>query len=55
MKKTVDRSKKSNIKCWNCKYWIREERLCGNPRSLKLFREYYHRCQKFEWKEGDEK
>ena len=54
--RTVDKTKKSNIKCEHCKYWTKEglsNYHCVNKESqyYKEFRWYYNRCKAFEWKE----
>lgn len=52
----VDTTKKSNIKCENCKYRIND--MCKNHLSPKYKRIvwYWNRCKQFEWKlKGEQK
>lgn len=47
--KTVDKSKKSNIKCEHCEHWNRETGYCN---KLKNHKNYWNRCRLFEWKKS---
>jgi hypothetical protein len=52
MKRTVDRTKKSNIKCEHCKYYTRNEySRCVHPSKTGTFMNYWQRCKMFEWRE----
>lgn len=60
--KTVDITKKSNIKCEHCRHrkpeqdkrtaWNNVVMVCKNPRSPKCNKpcNYWNRCKAFEWK-----
>lgn len=47
----VDKSKKSNIKCEHCKYFIDYTipHLCQNENSKRWQVNYWNRCKHFEW------
>ena len=52
--KPVDKSKKSNIKCEHCKYFVRGDWKQGVTAHCKLtmyYRNYWNRCKSFEWAE----
>lgn len=63
MARTVDKTKKSNIKCEHCEFWrylnlrpdpyAHEGFSCSNPDSphYRTERDYYCRCKCFAWKE----
>ena len=54
MKRTVDKTKKSNVKCEHCKFWNKENALGTYAPTCLLTctrHEYYQRCKKFEWSE----
>lgn len=52
MKRTVDKSKKSNIKCEHCKHFCTDidkwetTTYCGITGAFKY---YWNRCKQFEW------
>lgn len=49
--KPIDRTKKSNIKCEHCKYWVRFKSVCSNDKSVNngKLKVYWNRCKAFEW------
>lgn len=52
--RTVDTSKKSNIKCEHCEYWNernQNDAICTNDKSQKCGTNtnYYNRCRAFSW------
>lgn len=55
-KRLVDKSKKSNIKCEHCMWYMQpnahEDMMCFNEESPKHRQliHYWNRCKKFEWK-----
>lgn len=56
MNRPIDKTKKSNIKCEHCKYYIQPESIysnayCRNDDSPKFDTtvNYWNRCKKFEW------
>lgn len=64
--KTVDKTKKSNIKCEHCQYWDKEHRktVYHTVRNMPHLpvdlptcvltgeaKNYYQRCKNFEWNE----
>ena len=55
IKRKVDRSKKSNIKCEHCKHWAGKSadinKVCNVTGNV---RNYYNRCKNFEWKDDEE-
>lgn len=55
IKRKVDKTKKSNIKCEHCKHWTDEfsdvDMVCNITGKV---RNYYHRCKNFEWKDDEE-
>lgn len=46
MKRTVDTTKKSNIKCEHCECWQNDICVITGERKS-----YWHRCKKFKWAE----
>lgn len=49
MARTIDKSKKSNVKCEHCGHWA-----CGKTSKCLLSGEeklYYNRCKNFSWRE----
>ena len=65
-KRPVDKSKKSNIKCEHCKFFIQDETAntiynhneCTSVNSPKYGKgkvHYWNRCKQFEWIERDDK
>lgn len=44
--RTVDKSKKANVKCEHCDYYDSENSFCNLLREPK---NYYNRCMKFKW------
>ncbi|KKN35019.1 hypothetical protein LCGC14_0787680 [marine sediment metagenome] len=49
MKRTVDRTKKSNIKCEHCTHWHKERFVCQRTTGVNLSRNYWNKCEFFEW------
>ena len=52
MKRQIDKTKKSNIKCEHCRYAdVNEQRdyWCSLHETPK---NYWNRCKEFEWKDG---
>jgi len=50
MRRIIDRTKKSNIKCEHCRYYVRERSICikyGHNLSI----DYWKRRACFEWPE----
>lgn len=49
-KRTIDKSKKSNIKCEHCEHWTgwasEKCKITG------VEKHYWNRCKKFEWNSG---
>ena len=56
-KKTVDITKKNNVKCEHCSFWIdsgkEDGKICCNKESKHYLnpRQYYNCCKKFKWHE----
>jgi len=48
--KPVNRTKKSNIKCEHYKHWDRKLHMCALTNEDK---NYWNRCKRFEWTEGE--
>ena len=44
--KSVDKTKKSNIKCEHCNHWNRVNGKCDVTKTIK---NYYQRCNQFDW------
>ena len=59
MSRTVDKTKKSNIKCEHCKYWDKNHLTilytCRNKEAERYGKEthYYNRCKLFKWEEQE--
>lgn len=49
MRKTVDKTKKSNIKCEHCHYYDKDISFCCNVNSPRENVNYWNRCKFFEW------
>ena len=49
MDRPVDKTKKSNIKCEHCKYYNYDRSYCGINPKVNLSKDYWNRCEKFEW------
>ena len=58
-KRQVDWTKKSNIKCEHCAFWMYEVGFrgkgctCLDSPKYKQSTHYWNRCKHFEWKEGE--
>ena len=58
-KRPVDKTKKSNIKCEHCAFWMYETSFkgtgctCLDSPKYKQSTHYWNRCKCFEWKEGE--
>lgn len=52
--KEIDKTKKSNIKCEHCNWWLYHN-LCMNENSPKYNTQtnYWNRCKCFEWRKKD--
>lgn len=53
--KPIDKTKKSNIKCEHCKYWVDTKTFCRNPNSnnFNMRKNYWNRCMQFDWVEKE--
>ena len=50
MERTVDKTKKSNIKCEHCEHWIHADNKDFQYCSLTgVAKNYWNRCKGFEW------
>ena len=49
-KKTVDTTKKSNIKCEHCEHWAKEPSY--HCMLTGAYKNYWNKCKSFEWR-GD--
>lgn len=57
MKKEIDKTKKSNIKCEHCGFWNTKENSCNNyycncedSPKYNTQTNYWNRCKNFIWK-----
>ena len=58
-KRPVDKTKKSNIKCEHCKYWLwanirKDKKVCTVNKPIEKATNYWNRCKQFEWKDKAE-
>lgn len=44
----IDKSKKSNIKCENCRHFVANCKRVLNGQ----FKDYWNRCKQFDWRKG---
>lgn len=49
--RTVDITKKANIKCEHCKYFTYHLDNYGKCSELKEKKNYWNRCKSFQWKD----
>ena len=49
MKRVVDKTKKSNIKCEHCKFYNHDIWCCQRIKNVNLSIQYWKKCDKFEW------
>jgi len=49
--RTVDTTKKSNVKCEHCKSFKYNDNNMGKCSKCKTDKYYWNRCQKFQWKD----
>ena len=57
--RTIDKTKKSNIKCEHCEYWNKDsDDFIQNKKTLEImwpctesgkYKAYYQRCSAFKW------
>ena len=50
--RSIDKSKKSNIKCEHCDYWHAFSWEIGVCVLTKKEKYYYQRCKNFDWRKG---
>lgn len=51
MKRTVNKDNPKNIYCDHCKHWNRGTCKCTKSKYYQNYRDYYHRCKCFEWRD----
>ena len=50
MKRTVDKTKESNIKCEHCTYANRDEQKGYWCMFHAMYKNYWNRCKEFKWR-----
>lgn len=50
-KRTVDKTKKSNIKCEHCQFYDKQIYCCQRNPKVNLSIPYWRRCDYFTWRE----
>lgn len=53
MKRRVDKTKKSNIKCEHCKYWERPDDMVYGKCFWDIKKNYWNRCENFDWRDDE--
>lgn len=51
MKRPVDKTKKSNMKCEHCRFYMNHKQLCVHDSKMNTHMNYWKKCQYFDWKE----